>query len=103
MMRKWSTERHIPAKMEKKPDRTAQPNDHDRKLESGLGSHCRSTSALMPNTVTEILMNRAGNTHKINNKISHFYKRLAGYAFFKHAREKEEQQKARNSKIEAEF
>ena len=40
--------------IEKKPDSTAQPKDHDRKLESGLGSHWRSMSALMPNMVTEM-------------------------------------------------
>ena len=42
--------------MEKNPESTAQPNDHDRKFESGFGSHWRSTSALIPNTVTDIEM-----------------------------------------------
>lgn len=50
----------MPAKMEKKPDRMQNPNDQDRKLESGLGSHCRSTSALTPNMITDIVMKAAG-------------------------------------------
>jgi len=51
--------RHMPEKMEKKPERTAKPNDHDRKLESGLGSHWRSTSDFNPNMITDIVMNAA--------------------------------------------
>ena len=46
-------------KMEKNPDKTAQPKDQERKLESGFGSHCLSISALMPKMVTEVDMRAA--------------------------------------------
>ena len=46
--------------IEKKPDKTAHPNDQERKLESGFGSHWRSMSALIPKMVTEVEIRAAG-------------------------------------------
>lgn len=56
--------------MEKKPDTTQKPKDHERKLESGLGSHWRSVSALIANNMVDMAMNAA--EKKTNAlKISH--------------------------------
>ena len=68
----------MPAKMEKKPDRTQNPNDQDRKLESGLGSHCRSTSALTPNMITDIVMKAAAKQQQ-NIRLSYFLRHGSHY------------------------
>ena len=52
------------ANVAKNADRTANPNDHDRKLESGCGSHWRSTFVLSPNTMMQIVVVIAVNKNK---------------------------------------
>lgn len=54
----------MPENMEKNPDKMQNPKDQDRKLESGLGSHCRSTSAFTPNMITDIVMKAAENRER---------------------------------------